>query len=138
MLSLTPASAQHVVPLKDLSHTLRSAAAERSKNLADVERVLAYPAASDALAKYHVSQAQMRTALATLTDDELARFADRARTSEKDVQGGLIVGILALIGLVVVIIVVLAIVAEVRPPVSMPDGGVEHSGSIPQVAPVNS
>jgi hypothetical protein len=46
-----------------------------------------------------------------LSDDELARLADRARASEKDVQGGLIVGILALIGLIVVIIIVVAIVA---------------------------
>ncbi len=73
--------------------------------------MLAYPAAAQALEKSNVNQDQMRRAVATLSDDELARLADRARASEKDVQGGLIVGILALIGLIVVIIIVVALVA---------------------------
>ena len=54
----------------------------------------------------------MRTAVATLNDEELARLADRARASEKDVEAGIIVGILALIGLIVVIIIVVSVVAE--------------------------
>ena len=58
----------------------------------------------------------MRVAVATLSDDELARLSDRTRASEKDVEGGLIVGILALIGLIVVIIVVVSIVAEAEAP----------------------
>jgi hypothetical protein len=53
----------------------------------------------------------MRQAVATLNDSELARLSDRARASEKDVQGGLIVGILALIGLIVVIIIGVAVFA---------------------------
>ena len=44
------------------------------------------------------------------------RLADRARASEKDVEGGLIVGILALIGLVVVIIIVASLVAQAELP----------------------
>jgi hypothetical protein len=54
----------------------------------------------------------MRAAVATLSDAELARLSDRARSSEKDVEGGLIVGILALIGLIVVIIIVVSLVAK--------------------------
>lgn len=126
----------HLVPLDELHSKLRSTAEARGKNAGDIERVLAYPAAASALAKCNVSQEQVRAAVATLSDAELARFADRARASERDVQGGLIVGILALIGLIVVIIVVVHAVAEARPPLA-PDGGVEHSGPIPQVAPVN-
>ncbi|MCL4402565.1 MAG: hypothetical protein M1436_07890 [Acidobacteria bacterium] len=139
LLSLAgePASAQHVVPLNDLNNKLRSAAAERSRNLADVERVLSYPAAAEALGKYHIDRSQMHAAVTTLTDAELARFADRARGAEKDVQGGLIEGILALIGLIVVIIIILKVVAEAGPPLLTPDAGVEHPGSIPQAAPVN-
>lgn len=126
----------HLVPLDELHSKLRSTAEARGKNAGDIERVLAYPAAASALAKCNVSQEEVRAAVATLSDAELARFADRARASEKDVQGGFIVGILALIGLIVVIIVVVHAVAEARPPLA-PDSGVEHPGPIPQVAPVN-
>lgn len=101
----------HVVPLTELHDKARSASEDRAKNIRDIERVLAYPAAAQALEKSNVNGDQMRRAVATLSDDELARLADRARASEKDVQGGFIVGILALIGLIVVIIIVVALVA---------------------------
>jgi hypothetical protein len=101
----------HVLPLTELHEKARSASENRTKNVEDIERVLSYPAAAQALAKSNVNQNQMRRAVATLSDDELARLADKARASEKDVQGGFIVGILALIGLVVVIIIVVALVA---------------------------
>ena len=100
----------HVMPLSELHQQAQAASQERAKNVADIERVLSYPAASEALQKADVNQAQMQKAVATLDDAELARLADRARASEKDVQGGLIVGILALIGLIVVIIIVVALV----------------------------
>ena len=69
-------------------------------------------AAQDALAKAHLSTAQVKTAIASLDDQELSRLAQQARAAEQDVQGGLIVGFLALIGLIVVIIVVLAVVRD--------------------------
>ena len=110
------AAHDHVLPLKELQSQLSTVANERAKNVADIERVLSYPAANAALEKSHVSPAQMRAAVATLDDAELARLSAQARASEKDVQGGIIVGLLALIGLIVVIIVVVAIVAEAAPP----------------------
>lgn len=125
---------EHLVPLQELHNRLQSAADERGKNIADIERVLSYPAAVEALKKSNLDAAQVHTAVATLSDAELARFADRARASEKDVQGGLIVGILALIGLLVVIIIVVHFVADLN---LSPHGSVEHTGPVPQIAPVN-
>jgi hypothetical protein len=125
---------EHLVPLRELHNRLQSAAEARGRNIADIERVLSYPAAAEALKKSNVSADQVRTAVATLSDAELARFADRARASEKDVQGGLIVGILALIGLIVVIIIVVHFVADLD---LSPHGGIEHARPIPQIAPVN-
>ncbi|MBV9081179.1 MAG: PA2779 family protein [Acidobacteriaceae bacterium] len=101
----------HVVALDELHQNARVASERRAKDIGDIERVLSYPAAAQALERSNVSQDQMRQAVATLSNDELARLADRARASEKDVQGGLIVGILALIGLIVVIIIVVTVVA---------------------------
>lgn len=105
------ASDEHVVPLTELHQDVRSAAQQRDRNIADIERVLSYPAAREALQRSNVSPQQMTAAVATLNDEELARLADRARASEHDVQAGLIVGILALIGLIVVIIIVIAVFA---------------------------
>ncbi len=131
----TPVFAQgHLVPLDELHKKLESKAEERARNAADVERVLTYPAAAEALKKYNVNGDQMRAAVATLSDAELAHFAERARAAEKDVQGGLIVGLLALIGLIVVIIVVVHAVADLG---LSPHGGVENARPVPQIAPVN-
>jgi hypothetical protein len=106
------AAHEHIVSLTELQGQVQSAADARAKNLEDIRRVLSYPAAEAALKKSNVSLEQMRAAVATLSDAELARLSDQARASEKDVQGGLIVGLLALIGLIVVIIIVVSIVAE--------------------------
>jgi hypothetical protein len=108
---LAETAGQHVLPLSELQHNAQSAAEQRQKNIQDIERVLSYPAAADALAKSNVNQDQMKRAVATLDDQELARLAAQARTSENDVKGGLIVGILALIGLIVVIIIVVSVFA---------------------------
>jgi hypothetical protein len=102
----------HVVPLNKLHEKAQASSEQRSRNIADIQRVLSYPAAAAALQKSNVNPDQMRRAVATLSDDELTRMADRARSSEHDVQGGFIVGILALIGLIVVIIIVVTVVAE--------------------------
>lgn len=107
---------EHVLPLKDLQGQLQGAANERAKNIEDIQRVLSLPAAAAALKKSNVDQEQMKAAVATLDDSELARLSDRARASEKDVEGGLLVGILALIGLIVVIIIVVSLVAESHAP----------------------
>jgi hypothetical protein len=110
MYSPQAAAQEHVVPLSELKTRLGSKSQDRTRNLVDIQRVLSYPAAAAALKKSNVDPDQMRAAVATLDDEELARLADRARASEKDVEAGFIVGILALIGLIVVIIVVLAVV----------------------------
>ncbi len=102
----------HVVPLAEVQRALRSEAEARARNQADIERVLSLPAAQNALQKAGVNQDQVRKAVSTLNDEELARLADRARTAEQDVQGGLIVGLLALIGLIVVILIVVTVVKK--------------------------
>jgi hypothetical protein len=146
LVSVNSAAAEdHVVPLRELERQLRQTAEQRARNMADIERVLSYPAAAQEFAKYNVTGDQVHQAVATLTDSELARLADRARDAEKDVQGGFIVGILALIGLIVVIIIVVALVAQAMPQgagtdtyASMGNGGVNGWASVPQIAPVHS
>jgi CHASE3 domain sensor protein len=101
----------HVVPLAELQGKLNSQTQTRSQNITDIGRVLSLPAAQEAMQKAKINVEQARNAIAQLNDAELSRLADRARAAEADVQGGLIVGLLALIGLIVVIIIVVSIVA---------------------------
>ena len=106
------AADHHVVSLAELQQQISSSSATRAKNLGDIERVLSLPAAQEALAKAHLNTMRVKAAIAELNDHELSRLADQARAAEQDVQGGIIVGILALIGLVVVILIVLAVVKK--------------------------
>ncbi len=110
-ISPSLATAQdHVVPLAEIERAARSKAEARAQNLADIDRVVGLPAAAKELERVKVSRTQVRAAVASLSDEELARLAAQARTAEVDVQGGFLVGILALIGLIVVIVIVLAVV----------------------------
>ena len=144
-MSVRPAIAdEHIVPLTELQQQLRSAAEERARDAADIERVLSYPAAVKEFARYNVSPNQVREAVATLSESELARLSDRARAAEADVEGGVVIGILALIGLIVVIIIVVAIVAEAAPPAvdvdtyaSAEHGRVEGGAPFAQVAAIH-
>lgn len=139
----TAATDDHIVPLRDLQQKLRSNAEQRAQDVADIERVLSYPAAVQELAKYNITPKQVHAAVATLNESELSRLADRARASEQDVQGGLIVGLLALIGLIVVIIIVVSLVAEAAPPpaadthASTGNDGVKGRAAIAQIAAVH-
>lgn len=109
----TMASAQdHVVPLAEVEGALRSKAEARVQSIADIDRVMSLPVATKELQRVNVTQSQVHAAISSLNDAELARLALRARASEQEVQGGFIVGILALIGLIVVIVIVLAVVAH--------------------------
>lgn len=55
---------------------------------------------------------KVQKAVSHLDDAELAKLAKQARSAEDDLAGGLIVGLLALIGLIVVILVVVSLVNE--------------------------
>ena len=104
------AAQQHVVPLSELYGSMRSAAEVRARNEADIQRLLSLPAARDAMQKANLDEGRVLRAMSVLSDQELSRLADRARAAEQDVQGGFIVGLLALIGLIVVILIVVSIV----------------------------
>lgn len=102
----------HVVNLSEIRGEMKLSASQRTKNLEDIERVLSLPAAQDSISKARLSKARIRAAIADLNDQELSRLANRARVAEQDVQGGIVVGLLALIGLIVVIAVVVTATRE--------------------------
>lgn len=106
------AAESHVVPLAELQQSAQAKQKSRAQNLKDLNRVLSLPQSQEALGKAEVNPEHVRIAIASLSDQELDKLAQKARTAEQEVEGGIIVGLLALIGLVVVIIVVLAVVSN--------------------------
>lgn len=104
------AAESHVVPLAELQQQSQASQTARAQNLKDLTRVLSLPEAQEALGKAKVNPDHVRIAIASLSDQELDKLAQKARTAEQEVEGGIIFGLLALIGLVVVILIVLAVV----------------------------
>ena len=115
LMALSPQTSlaqDHVVSLRDIQKQLEVKSESVAKDRADIERVLSLPASREALRKSNIGADQVRTAVAMLSPEELSRYASQARLAEQEVEGGFIVGILALIGLVVVILIVLAVVND--------------------------
>lgn len=102
---------EHIAPLPTVRQDLRKAASQRATDLADIERVLALPQAKQELAKARVNPDSAMKAISLLNDEELSRLALRARTAEQDVEGGFLIGLLALIGAITVIVIVVAVFA---------------------------
>ena len=100
---------EHVVPLSDLRGQVGAAASERAKNLADIEHVLANPAAQAEFDRANVSSEQFKTAISHLDDKELARLADRARAADQDVRAGGKGQLLFLVGLAVAILLIVTL-----------------------------
>jgi hypothetical protein len=72
--------------------------------------VLSTPTGQDLMKQARLDPGKVQKAVSQLDDAELAKLAKQARSAEDDLAGGLIVGLLALIGLVVVILIVINIV----------------------------
>ena len=106
----TMASAQdHVVPLAEVERAMRTKSEARAESIADIDRVMALAPAVKELQRVNVTPGQVHAAVSALNDEEVARLAQRARGAEHEVQGGIVVGLLALIGLIVVIVIVLGV-----------------------------
>jgi hypothetical protein len=104
------AAEDHIVPLNALHARLQQEAQRRAEDLAAIDKILSLPAAGEALHKAGFDAGQAHVAVSMLDDQELSKLALQARQVDHEVQGGLIVGLLALIGLVVVIIIVVSLV----------------------------
>ncbi len=78
LFAALPSQAQtHVVTRNEMREQLRAASAERQANLSRIDRALSTDAAAQALAAARVDPAQVRHAVSTLSDEELARLAAR-------------------------------------------------------------
>jgi len=84
----------------------------RQHNLETVRQFLSSPKAENALKSAHINAGQVRTAVSTLSDEELARLASRADKAQADFAAGrledrdLLIIIVAIAALVLLIVAV--------------------------------
>lgn len=103
--------AQHVVSLDDLSKDAAQPAATRKANEAAVRELLSSEAGQKALKSVNIDYEKVDKAIGQLSDEDLAKIAERSRQAESDfAAGGLTATLIIVIVLIVVLIVVLSLV----------------------------
>ena len=102
----------HVVSTADLQKEMVTASQARQHDLETVRQFLSSPAAEKALKSARIDPQRVNTAVATLSDQEVAQLAARATSAQQDFAAGrlsdrdLILIILAVAALVLIIVAV--------------------------------
>jgi hypothetical protein len=109
----TDALAQsHVVSPADLQREAVAASQVRQHNLDSVQRLLSTPAAEKALKSAKMDTQQVKTAVSTLSDQELAQLAARADKAQADFAAGNLSErdlILIILGIAVLVLIIVAV-----------------------------
>jgi hypothetical protein len=103
----------HIVPQSELHSTLVAASQQRLENISHLERFFLGESAESALRGAHLNGNQVRGAIATLDDQELARLAARADKAHADFAAGSLTNqeltyIVIALGTAVLILVIVA------------------------------
>jgi hypothetical protein len=102
----------HVVSPADLQKAVLTASQTRQQNLAKVKEFFSSEMAQQALKSAHMDPAQVKTAVSTLSDAELAQLASRADRAQADFAAGrlsdrdLIIILVAIAALILIIVAV--------------------------------
>lgn len=105
------AAQAHVVSPADLQKETVAASQVRQRNLQTVTQFLSSPRAQKALRSAHMDPTQVKTAVSTLSDQELAQLASRSARAQADFAAGRIDDRDLLIILVAIAALILIIVA---------------------------
>jgi len=109
----TPEKQQHVVTTDELSQQVARPAEARQSNEEAVRHLLSSDAGQSALKSANVDYARVDKAIGQLSDEEVAKLAERSRQAESDFAAGAISAkTLAYIILAVVVIVVIIVIAR--------------------------
>ena len=110
--SLMAQAAVHVVSPADLQKAAFTATQARQQNLQTVKGLFSSPQAEKALKSSHMDPEQVKTAVSTLDDAELAQLASRTQKAQADFAAGtlsdrdLIIIIVAIAALILIIVAV--------------------------------
>ena len=114
LLTIPPSlrAQQHVVSSADIRKELVNATQTRQQNRDKVRELFSSKAAQGALKKAGIDPGQVKGAISTLSDAELARLAARADMAKADFAAGRISDrdlIIILVGIAVVILIIVAV-----------------------------
>jgi hypothetical protein len=105
------AAQAHVVSPADLQRETMAASQARQRNLQTVTQFLSSPRAQKGLKSAHMDPTQVKTAVSSLSDQELAQLASRSTKAQADFAAGRIDDRDLLIILVAIAALILIIVA---------------------------
>ncbi len=110
--AVDPASNQdHIVSSQVLQQQVVTSAAARQKNIETLTELLKTPTAQKAMHDAKVDPVQVKNAIPTLSDDELANLSGRVTKAQSDFSAGLIgIGLFTIIILVVILIIIVAVI----------------------------
>ena len=102
---------QHVVSLEELNKDAARPAQTRQANEAVVRELLSSETGQEALKSAKVDYERVDKAIGQLSDEDLAKVAERSRQAESDfAAGGLKATLIIVIVLIVILIIVLSLV----------------------------
>ena len=110
--NLVAETASHLVSPSELQQAVVKASAARQQNRDDVQQFLSSEQAQKALKSAHMNPEQVKTAVSTLDDAELAQLASRVHKAQADFAAGtlsdrdLIIILVAIAALILIIVAV--------------------------------
>lgn len=109
--NLLAQAATHVVSPSELQQAAVKASTVRQQNLDEVTQFVSSEKAETALRSAHINPEQVKTAVSTLNDAELAQLASRAQKAQADFAAGALSDRDLIVILVAVAVLILIIVA---------------------------
>jgi phosphopantothenoylcysteine synthetase/decarboxylase len=106
-----PAQDTHLVSPTQLQQQVQDASAARQKNIDTLTQFLSSPAASEAMQSHRIDAKQVKDAIPTLSDAELADLSARAVHAQQDFAAGTMSNqTLLIIILVLVAVILIAVI----------------------------
>lgn len=104
-------SAAHLVSPAQLQQQVQDATAARQKNIAALTQFLSSSAATQAMQSHHIGTQQVKDAIPTLSDAELAELSARAAHAQQEfAAGSLSNNDLLIIILILVVVILIAVI----------------------------
>jgi Flp pilus assembly protein TadB len=101
----------HVVSSQALDQQVANSSATRQQNIDTLQKLLDTPTAQKAMHDAKVDPQQVKTAIPTLSDDELANLSGRVDKAQHDLAAGYIgPGLFTIIILAVIVIIIIIVI----------------------------
>ena len=105
------ANQDHIVTSQALDQQLATSSATRQQNIETLQKLMETPAARKAMQDAKVDPEQVKNAIPTLSNDELANLSARAHRAQHDFAAGFIgPGLFTILILVVILIIIVIVV----------------------------